>query len=101
LVGNAVKYTPDKGHIKVTGQLEENQIMITVEDDGIGIPKEDIPFIFDKFYRVERPETEGIVGSGLGLSMVKTIVEKHQGRIWAESVEGEGTTFTLVLPTIS
>jgi signal transduction histidine kinase len=70
-------------------------------DDGIGIPQDDLPYIFDKFYRVETPETEGIVGSGLGLSMVKTIVEKHQGRIWAESEEGIGTSFTLVLPATS
>jgi signal transduction histidine kinase len=101
LVSNAVKYTPDKGNIQVSVASEGGQVVVTVEDDGIGIPQEDLPYIFDKFYRVESPETEGIVGSGLGLSMVKTIAEKHQGRIWAESEQGVGTSFYLVLPATS
>ena len=101
LVSNAVKYTPDKGNIQVSVASEGGQVVVTVEDDGIGIPQDDLPYIFDKFYRVESPETEGIVGSGLGLSMVKTIVEKHQGRIWAESEVGVGTSFYLVLPATS
>jgi len=98
LVSNAVKYTPDKGNIQVSVASEGGQVVVTVEDDGIGIPQDDLPYIFDKFYRVESPETEGIVGSGLGLSMVKTIAEKHQGRIWAESDLGLGSTFSVVLP---
>ena len=101
LVSNAVKYTPDKGNIQVSVASEGGQVVVTVEDDGIGIPQDDLPYIFDKFYRVESPETEGIVGSGLGLSMVKTIAEKHQGRIWAESEVGVGTSFYLVLPATS
>ena len=98
LVSNAIKYTPEGGHISISATKEDNQVIIQIEDDGIGISKDDLQHIFDKFYRVDRPETEGIIGSGLGLSIVKTIVEKHRGRIWVESEIGKGTVFTVVLP---
>ncbi|MDY7079655.1 MAG: ATP-binding protein [Chloroflexota bacterium] len=98
LVSNAIKYTPEGGHISISATQEDNQVIIQIEDDGIGISKDDLQHIFDKFYRVDRPETEGIIGSGLGLSIVKTIVEKHRGRIWVESKIGKGTVFTVVLP---
>lgn len=98
LVSNSVKYTPEGGHVSVAATVEGGQVAVTVEDDGIGIPQDDLPHIFDKFYRVDEPETEGIIGSGLGLSIVKTIVEKHQGRVWVSSQEGEGSSFTIVLP---
>jgi len=98
LASNAIKYTPEGGHISVSATMEGGQVAVTVEDDGIGIPQDDLPHIFERFYRVDKPETANIVGSGLGLSIVKTIVEKHQGRIWVCSREGEGTTFTFVLP---
>ena len=103
LIGNAVKYTPEKGVIAVTAALaaESGEVAIKVSDNGIGIPEEDLPHIFEKFYRVERPESEGVIGSGLGLSIVKTIIEKHGGRIWVESQVGRGTTFTVVLPAIA
>ncbi|MCP4538753.1 MAG: response regulator [Chloroflexi bacterium] len=100
LVSNAVKYTPEGGKILVDAFIKDGQVVVEIKDDGIGISKEDISHIFDKFYRVDRPETEGIIGSGLGLSIVKTIVEKHRGRIWVESEVGEGTTFAIVLPAI-
>ena len=100
LVSNAIKYTPEGGHIAVTVCKEDGQIAVKIEDDGIGISQDDLPHIFDKFYRVDRPETEGIIGSGLGLSIVKTIIEKHQGRVWVTSKVGEGTAFTVMLPTI-
>jgi len=98
LVSNAIKYTPEGGHISVEVAMEDGQVVIKIEDDGIGISRDDLPHIFDKFYRADTPETEDIVGSGLGLSIVKTIVEKHGGRIWVDSRLGEGTTFTIVLP---
>jgi signal transduction histidine kinase/CheY-like chemotaxis protein len=101
LVSNAIKYTPEGGHISVAICMEDGQVAVKIEDDGIGISQEDLPHIFDKFYRVDRPETEGIVGSGLGLSIVKTIIEKHQGRIWVTSKVGEGTAFTVVLPAVT
>jgi two-component system NtrC family sensor kinase len=100
LVSNAIKYTPEGGHISVTVCREDGQIAVKIEDDGIGISQDDLPHIFDKFFRVDRPETEGIIGSGLGLSIVKTIIEKHQGRVWVTSKVGEGTAFTVMLPTI-
>jgi signal transduction histidine kinase len=98
LVSNAIKYTPEGGHISVDVAMENGQVVIKIEDDGIGISHDDLPHIFDPFYRADSPETEDIVGSGLGLSIVKTIVEKHGGRIWVDSELGEGTTFNVVLP---
>ncbi|RLC62066.1 MAG: hypothetical protein DRI48_10000 [Chloroflexi bacterium] len=99
LLSNAIKYTPTGGHISVSVTAQDGeQIVLAVRDDGIGISQDDLPHIFDKFYRADRPETADIVGSGLGLSIVKTIVEKHQGRTWVESQLGKGTTFTIVLP---
>jgi two-component system phosphate regulon sensor histidine kinase PhoR len=98
LISNAVKYTPEGGHITVVVETEDGQVVVKIADDGIGISQEDLPHVFDKFYRVDSPETEDIIGSGLGLSIVKTIVEKHRGRIWVESELGQGTTFAIVLP---
>lgn len=98
LVSNAIKYTPEGGHISVIATRKDGQLIVKIKDDGIGISQEDLPHVFDKFYRVDRPETEGIVGSGLGLSIVKTIIEKHRGRIWVESKVGKGTTFAVILP---
>jgi two-component system phosphate regulon sensor histidine kinase PhoR len=101
LVSNAIKYTPEEGHISIDAGIKDGQVVVKIKDDGIGISKEDLPHIFDKFYRVDRPETEDIIGSGLGLSIVRTIVEKHGGRIWVDSEVGEGTTFAIVLPAVS
>jgi len=98
LVGNAIKYTPEGGHISVSVGVEEGQVVLTVEDDGIGIPQEDLAHVFDKFYRVKSPETDNIIGSGLGLSIVKSIVEKHRGRVWVRSEIGVGSAFIFVLP---
>jgi two-component system phosphate regulon sensor histidine kinase PhoR len=98
LIGNAIKYTPERGHISLSVIVEGGQVVVTVEDDGIGIPQGDLAHIFDKFYRVKSPETDDIVGSGLGLSIVKSIVEKHQGRVWVRSQIGVGSAFIFVLP---
>lgn len=100
LVNNAIKYTPEGGQIVVSVTTKNTQVAVEVKDNGIGIPATDSPFIFDKFYRVQTKETEDIVGSGLGLSIVKSIIEKHQGHIWVDSQEGVGSTFTFVLPII-
>jgi two-component system NtrC family sensor kinase len=97
LIGNAVKYTPEGGHIHVTTHENGDFVTLAVRDDGIGIPAEDQLRIFDKFYRVESDATMAIVGTGLGLSIVKTIVEKHKGRVWVESEVGKGSTFTVLL----
>ena len=98
LVGNAIKYTPEGGRIEVSALEGENHVVINVSDDGIGIPLDDQPYVFDKFFRANTPETAEIPGTGLGLSIVKSVVEKHGGRVWVESTLGEGSTFTLLLP---
>jgi signal transduction histidine kinase len=97
LVGNAIKYTPDEGHIIVSATADQGQVIVTIEDNGIGIPASELPHIFEKFYRVKSPETDDIIGSGLGLSLVKSIVDKHDGRIWVQSQIGKGSAFTIVL----
>jgi signal transduction histidine kinase len=97
LIGNAIKYTPEKGHINVSATSERGQVILSIVDDGLGIPADDLPHIFEKFYRVKSPETDDIIGSGLGLSLVKSIVEKHNGRIWVRSQVGVGSEFTVVL----
>lgn len=97
LLGNSSRYTPQGGKINISATQENEQIILRVSDNGCGIPASDRPHIFDKFYRASNV-VENISGSGLGLAIVKSIVENHQGRIWVDSVEEEGTTFTVVLP---
>ena len=98
LVSNGLKYTPDGGQITVTAREDGEFIFLQVRDTGIGIALEDQRHVFDKFFRVRSDATERINGSGLGLSIVKAIVEKHNGRVWVESAPGTGSTFTVVLP---
>jgi two-component system NtrC family sensor kinase len=97
LLDNAIKYTPRGGQIRIQGTREENQIILQFSDTGMGIPTLDLPYIFDKFYRASNASAE-VTGSGLGLSIVRSIVENHQGRIWVNSTVNAGTTFTVVLP---
>jgi len=99
LIGNAIKYTPEGGHIDVTLSEQGNFLMLRVRDTGIGIAPADQSRIFEKFYRVQSDQTLTISGTGLGLSIVQAIVEKHDGRVWVESKEGHGSTFTVLLPT--
>lgn len=98
LISNAIKYTPEGGKVWVTLAEEGGFAKASVSDTGIGIKKEDLSRIFDKFYRVRTVETRQIVGTGLGLSIVKSIVDAHLGSISVESEEGGGTTFTVLLP---
>ncbi|MBN1178890.1 MAG: response regulator [Anaerolineae bacterium] len=100
LVSNAIKYTPEGGWIAVEATSDKTYIVVRVADSGIGIPLADQPYIFERFYRVESEETETIQGTGLGLTIVKSAVEKHGGRIWVESRPGVGSVFTFVLPAI-
>jgi two-component system, OmpR family, phosphate regulon sensor histidine kinase PhoR len=99
LLDNAIKYTPSGGNLLLQGELEESQVILQVKDNGIGIPMQDLPYIFDKFYRASNV-TNDVPGTGLGLAIVKSIVENHEGRIWVESKPGEGTTVTVVLPRL-
>jgi PAS domain S-box-containing protein len=98
LISNAIKYTPEGGKVWVTLGDEGGFVKATVSDTGIGIKKEDLTRIFDKFYRVKTIETRQIVGTGLGLSIVKSIVDAHLGSISVESEEGGGTTFSVLFP---
>jgi two-component system phosphate regulon sensor histidine kinase PhoR len=98
LVSNAIKYTPEGGVVGVSLFEEGGEAVLVVSDTGIGIPVEDQPHIFDKFYRVDKNKSD-FQGLGLGLSIVRSIVDLHNGRVWVESQPGEGTTFTVVLPS--
>jgi two-component system phosphate regulon sensor histidine kinase PhoR len=98
LVGNAIKYTPAGGSIDLSVKKEETTVIIQVKDTGLGIPAEDLPFIFDRFYRVRNEAVKEIEGNGLGLAIVKSIVEKHGGQISVESEPGKGSCFTCSLP---
>lgn len=100
LISNAISYGKEGGTITVTLRREKEGLCGTVQDDGIGIAKEHLPHIWERFYRVDKSRTDGN-HSGLGLSMVKWIVEEHGGEITVESQEGEGTTFTYVFPVRS
>jgi len=98
LVSNAIKYTPEQGRISVTLSGEGDYVKVAVSDTGIGIQREDLPQVFDKFFRVKSPETRQIIGTGLGLYIVKRIVDAHLGSIAVESEAGKGTTFTVSFP---
>jgi two-component system phosphate regulon sensor histidine kinase PhoR len=98
LVENAIKYTPEKGQVRIVLRADNSFLVLRVSDTGIGIPPKDQPFIFDKFYRTDEA-IDNYPGTGLGLSIVKGIVEAHNGRIWVESQAGTGTTFTVMLPS--
>jgi two-component system, OmpR family, phosphate regulon sensor histidine kinase PhoR len=97
LIGNAIKYTPAGGAIKVSATADGETVVISVADTGLGIPPSDLPYIFNKFYRASNIRDRHD-GTGLGLSIVKSIVENHGGRIWVDSRPEEGTTFTVILP---
>lgn len=98
LAANAVTYTPEKGYIEISLHEQEEQIEIIVADSGIGISKEDLPRIFERFYRVDKARSRNSGGTGLGLAIVKHLVESHHGSIHVESEEGKGTKFTITLP---
>jgi signal transduction histidine kinase len=101
LLGNAFKFTPPGGEVALTLQVVDGELQGQVRDTGPGIPPEDLPRIFDKFFQGERVATRKSGGTGLGLSIVKGILEAHGGQIAVESVVGQGTTFTFTLPTWS
>ncbi|MCU0371761.1 MAG: ATP-binding protein [Ignavibacteria bacterium] len=98
LIDNSVKYTPDGGTINVTTEKEGRIIRISVTDTGAGIPKDDLPRIFERFYRVDKTRSRDMGGSGLGLSIVKHILELHNSRINVESETGKGSKFEFFLP---
>lgn len=97
LIGNAIKYTPEGGQVRVGAARSGGEIRVTVRDTGIGIPESDLQELFQEFFRARNAKQAGIVGTGLGLSIVKQLVDRFGGRIQVESEEGKGTAFTLIL----
>jgi two-component system phosphate regulon sensor histidine kinase PhoR len=115
LLDNAIKYTPDQGTITIGARLVEGEvgvggapmagplpamIEVTIADTGIGIPPQDLPRIFERFYRVDKARSRELGGTGLGLSIVKHLVEGHGGSVWAES-RGKGSRFLVRLPIVT
>jgi two-component system phosphate regulon sensor histidine kinase PhoR len=98
LLNNAIKYSPDEKAIRVEARREDGQVLVSVADRGIGIPKGEQKRIFEKFYRVETSVVHTTKGSGLGLALVQHIAEAHGGHVDVASAPGEGSTFTLSLP---
>ena len=98
ILNNAIKYSPDGGEIRVGMKTTDAQLIISISDEGLGIPKKDLPRIFDRFYRVDKARSRAQGGTGLGLAIAKEIIKQHNGFIWAKSEYGKGSTFTIVLP---
>ncbi|WP_368645644.1 ATP-binding protein [Alkalibacterium putridalgicola] len=98
LLANAVKFTPEDGEISLISKRIKNEIIIMIQDNGKGIPEDKLDYIFERFYQVEPSRNSKLQGQGIGLAVVKSIIDAHQGDIRVESDEGRGTTFTVVLP---
>ncbi|MBW2609751.1 MAG: response regulator [Deltaproteobacteria bacterium] len=101
LISNAVKYSPEGGQVNITAKSRGEHVEITVKDTGVGIPPEELPKIFEKFYRVKHPKTRMVTGTGLGLAIVKGLVDAHHGTIEVESIVDKGTTLRVRLPIFS
>ena len=97
LLHNAVKFSPDGGPVRVSVRRDGEQVVVSVEDHGIGIPRAAQPRVFERFYKVDRARVRG-GGTGLGLSISRHVVEAHGGRIWVSSEEGRGSTFAFAIP---
>jgi signal transduction histidine kinase len=101
LITNAIKYSPNGGRISISASSGSDYLSIRIQDSGIGIDAEDKNRIFQRFYRVKNEKTRYIQGTGLGLALVKSILESHQGRIKVDSQPGEGSTFFVFLPLLT
>ncbi|PKG24294.1 cell wall metabolism sensor histidine kinase WalK [Niallia nealsonii] len=100
IISNALKYSPEGGKITFSLKEQEKQIIVSISDNGVGIPKENLEKVFDRFYRVDKARTRKLGGTGLGLAIAKEMVEAHGGKIWATSKEGKGTKVSFTLPYI-
>ncbi|HWO97536.1 MAG TPA: cell wall metabolism sensor histidine kinase WalK [Bacillus sp. (in: firmicutes)] len=98
IISNAIKYSPEGGTITFSLEQHEEEIIVSVKDEGVGIPKENVNKIFDRFYRVDKARSRNLGGTGLGLAIAKEMVGAHEGEIWAKSKEGVGTTIYFTLP---
>ena len=98
IISNALKYSPDGGNVRFGFTVQDMMLKVIISDDGIGIPKENLSRIFDRFYRVDKARARSMGGTGLGLAIAREMIEAHGGSIWAESEEGIGTTIFFTLP---
>jgi len=99
LVDNAIKHTPEGGSVILRATLQDFGVLVRIIDTGEGIPPEDLPHVFDRFYQVDKSRQRAArMGAGLGLAITRQIVDAHGGKIWAESAEGKGSTFSVWLP---
>ncbi|WP_423407273.1 ATP-binding protein [Heyndrickxia sp. MSNUG] len=98
LIDNAIRHVPDSASILISGRTDERGLYIEVNDQGPGIPEEDLPFLFERFYKADKSRTRGISGTGLGLAIAKNIIEAHRGNISVKSKLGHGTTFSFFIP---
>ncbi|MGX7205162.1 cell wall metabolism sensor histidine kinase WalK [Enterococcus pingfangensis] len=98
IMNNAIKYSPDGGKISVHLMETHNNVVLSISDEGLGIPKKDLEKVFERFYRVDKARARQQGGTGLGLAISKEVMKAHQGQIWVESVEGKGSTFYISLP---
>ena len=101
LIDNALRFTPAGGSVTVTLDVDDGHALVRVSDTGMGIPYKDLPYVFERFYVADRSRTRGVSGAGLGLSIVKQIVEAHRGTVGVESSLGSGTTFTVRIPMLA
>ena len=99
LIHNAIKFTPSGGRITVSAKIDSGNLVVAVSDTGVGIPEDDLPRVFERFYKADRARAGG--GTGLGLAIARHVVEAHGGQIWVESVEGRGATFNFSIPMAS
>src|SRR5690606_34348999 len=98
IMTNAIKYSPEGGKIIVTVAKEAHRVRVSISDQGLGIARDKVDKIFDRFYRVDKARARNLGGTGLGLAISKEIIHSHHGRIWASSKEGQGTTIFFTLP---
>ncbi|WP_147536013.1 cell wall metabolism sensor histidine kinase WalK [Bacillus marasmi] len=98
IISNALKYSPEGGYVRFAVEEKEDLIMVSISDQGVGIPKADLEKIFERFYRVDKARSRKLGGTGLGLAIAKEVINAHGGKIWATSVEGKGTTISFTLP---
>jgi two-component system phosphate regulon sensor histidine kinase PhoR len=101
LISNAINYSPAGGNVTVAVSMNGELLEVRVSDQGVGIEPDEVPKIFEKFYRVKSPATRQVIGTGLGLPIVKSVVEAHRGVIEVESQVGQGSTFRVLLPVHS
>jgi len=100
LLHNAIKYSPDGGTVRITAEAQPDAVVVAISDEGVGIPELDQARVFERFYKVDRARQRGLGGTGLGLAIARHIAEAHGGRIWLESTEGAGSTFSVSLPIV-